>query len=132
MTTYQTQAIKDFIYASYNTTVGSTTLNNIPFNGLATVNDWNSTTPTIPNAVVPRDFYINVVGTSCRTCHLSRSDDNLWFDTQNKFLGVFQQAVCGTTKYMPNAKVTFVNFWTNGAINRPDELRKYLNMPICD
>jgi hypothetical protein len=129
LSTYQTQAIKDFVYASYNTPNGSATLNNVNYNEIATVNNWSSTAPV--NTVLPQDFYINVIGTSCRTCHASRSDPNLWFDTQASFQNqgaTIASAVCGTNKYMPNAKVTFISFWTDGAVNRPNEVRKYLGL----
>ena len=129
LTTYQTQAIRDYVFASYNTPViaGGATLNAILYDEIATVNDWNSVTPV--NTIIPRDLYVNVIGTSCRTCHAGRSNSSLWFDTQSSVSSnVFQGAVCGTFKYMPNAKVTFVNFWTDGAVNRPDQLRRYLGI----
>ncbi len=120
LSTNATTAITEFVNASYNS-FSSTT-----FNPNAVVSGWN--TSASQNGVQIDDFYLEVVGTSCRTCHVSRTtNSSLQFNTFGDFnSSVFPGAVCGTGKYMPNAKVTFVNFWTSTLPHRPDLLNQFL------
>ena len=120
---------------------------------MAVVAGWNVSTPDATRGnVVPKDFYTNVLGPSCRTCHNSRTSTAIRFDDITTFTnrgdqdGSIDFAVCQgvpaapplapsgsttPTKYMPNSKVTFINFWTSENPSRPEELRKYLKLPTC-
>jgi len=67
-------------------------------------------------------FYRDVVAKSCRTCHISFDPTSSPFNTLN--WQVYSQftakrfsvnnAVCGTSKYMPHALMTYRNFWLQG------------------
>ncbi len=138
LTTNKTDATRDHINASYNNNInsaGQRYIDNAVVGSAADPASWNNTAPV--NTVVPKNFYTDVVGPSCRTCHNSRSSTNLWFDNQTKFTtfgGSINFSVCGSgapTRYMPNSKVTYTNFWTSQAPYQPEELRKYLNLPSC-
>ena len=62
--------------------------------------------------------YHNVYGKSCRTCHIARDAGNpntfFVFNSFGNFQGT-SFAVCGSgspkRRYMPNAFVTYRNFW---------------------
>lgn len=63
------------------------------------------------------DGYHNVYAQSCRTCHVARDDGIAvdYFYTFSKFSD-FQNTeslVCGSPKKMPNAFVTYKNFWSD-------------------
>ena len=131
LSTQTTKAIKDYVRTFYNNTPQTA---GTAYNNAAVVSGWNinAANPTRGN-VIPKEFYTHVVGPSCRTCHLSRSNDGLWFDDTTKFINnVFSGAVCGSDKYMPNAKVTFINHWESLAPYRPEEIRKYLQATACE
>lgn len=127
----KTQAIVDFVNTSYNNVpnnIGQGFIDNAVVN-VGGTNTWNTLTPV--NTVIPSNFYVDVVGTSCRTCHISRTDPLIWWDTKQKFInkagGIFS-FVCTASpnKYMPNSKVTFINFWTSEAPKRYEEVGKFL------
>lgn len=126
-----TQAIRNFINAHYSNTPGTA---NTVYDDNAFVGGWSSNVADAARGnVVPRSFYTNVYGPSCRTCHVTRTNPELWFDSSTKFTNnVFSGAVCGTNKYMPNAKTTFINFWNSIGPYRPEEVRKYLNISSCE
>ncbi len=127
LSTNETVAIREFITSSYGTPFGNNTLNNVPYDESATVNDWNVSVPVPAKGnVVPKDLYLNVVGTSCRTCHIARTNTNLWFNDQAKF-DFFGFATCGTSKYMPNAKQTMINFWYSRNPENPVEISRWLS-----
>jgi hypothetical protein len=60
--------------------------------------------------------YHNVYGQSCRTCHVARDDgvanNFITFSDLSSFDGT-SYAVCGSQKFMPNAYVTYKNFWSD-------------------
>jgi hypothetical protein len=92
--------------------------------------------PTGYTGVVQSNLYSNVVATSCRTCHVAQPDSstpsNRDFETYNKFSTVVTGnigIVCGPTKYMPHAKVTFDNFWLS--VTRPQLLSQTLLSTTC-
>jgi len=57
---------------------------------------WN--TPTVTSSgIIPKNFYVDVLATSCRTCHNSRTRQDLWFDRPSKLSGSGANfVVCGT------------------------------------
>ena len=74
------------------------------------------TTPAqLNNAQIPsgwaghEDTYRDLYGTTCRTCHIARPDI---IDTFNSFQ-FSDYTVCGNPKVMPNAYITYKNFWSD-------------------
>jgi hypothetical protein len=69
--------------------------------------------------------YQNVYGKSCRTCHVARdggvANSFLTFNSSATFQGT-DYAVCGFPKFMPNAYITYKNFW-----NDPQRVIDYVN-----
>ncbi len=90
------------------------------------INNWYTggfgagTAPVKPN--VPSGWstevngYHNVFGKSCRTCHVARDDGQanafLTFSQSSAFANT-DYVVCGSPKRMPNAFVTYKNFWSD-------------------
>ena len=63
----------------------------------------------------PEELYGNIVGKSCRTCHIS-FDGLQDFNTYNDFLaykGLMPSFVNGPGIVMPHAVITYRNFWTH-------------------
>lgn len=62
--------------------------------------------------------YHQVYGKSCRTCHVARDDGAanayLTFNESSNFANT-DYAVCGSPKVMPNAFVTYKNFWSDAS-----------------
>lgn len=57
--------------------------------------------------------YHNVYAKSCRTCHVARDAPfDFTFSDSNDF-SFTDYAVCGSPKFMPNAFVTYKNFWSD-------------------
>jgi hypothetical protein len=61
--------------------------------------------------------YHQVYGKTCRTCHLARDNGTsppgyFTFNSLSDFLGL-DYAVCGAGRTMPNAIVTYKNFWAD-------------------
>ncbi|MBC7775854.1 MAG: hypothetical protein H7246_10510, partial [Phycisphaerae bacterium] len=132
---YNIQEIRDFLLAAYPTSTSTTTAINLQGSFLdnAFPTLWNNTNPPYPGALPPKDFYTQVVGPSCRGCHITRTNQSLRFGKEADFnlnpsIGVgyqiFDQVF--TFKRMPNAKVPFVNFWTSNGPPRQDELCRFL------
>jgi hypothetical protein len=128
-----TQAIIDFVNASYNSqpgTVGRKYIDNAVVDKGGNTNTWN--TATTVHGIKPTDFYVDIVGTSCRTCHISRTNPNIWFDTKQKFINKTSSInlfVCSASpnRFMPNSKVTYLNFWTSEAPVRSQQVSIFLN-----
>jgi len=79
--------------------------------GWNVVNPINGQTPTqVVNA------YHNVYGKACRTCHIARDEGNgsayILFNKASDFSST-SYVVCNSPKVMPNAFVTYKNFWTD-------------------
>jgi hypothetical protein len=60
--------------------------------------------------------YHNVYGKTCRTCHVARDDgvanNFITFSSSANFAGT-GYVVCGPPKVMPNAFITYKNFWSD-------------------
>jgi hypothetical protein len=60
--------------------------------------------------------YRNVFAKSCRTCHVARdggiANAFITFSSSSNFAGT-DYAVCGSPKFMPNAFITYKNFWSD-------------------
>ncbi len=129
-----TQAIIDFVNTSYNNqpgTAGQKYIDNAVVDKGGAGITWN--TATTINNIKPSDFYVDVVATSCRTCHIARTDLQIWFDTQQKFSlrkTSINFLVCPASpnRYMPNSKVTYLNFWTSEAPVRSLQVRQFLGL----
>jgi len=83
----------------------------------AVPSSWNVVNPIngqTPAQVV--NAYHNVFGKSCRTCHVARDEGNddapLLFNDAVYFSNR-KSVVCGSPKVMPNAFVTYKNFWSD-------------------
>lgn len=99
-----------------------------------------------PGWSVEPNLYLQVVATSCRTCHIAQPDntsaggtsgiDFTKYDDAGTFADfkgrVFQSAFCGPNKYMPHAKVTYENFWLSTSPARPQFLSQTLFGTPCD
>lgn len=69
--------------------------------------------------------YHDVYAKSCRTCHLARDGSGPTFDTHASFRGT-PYVVCDSPKRMPNAFVTYKNFW-----NDPLRVAKYVDITVA-
>ncbi len=70
-------------------------------------------------------LYTEVIAPSCRTCHIARGpgqDFNAYAGELDIRRGVIEYLVCGQGKYMPNARLTFNNFWWSTDPHRPASL----------
>jgi hypothetical protein len=73
-------------------------------------------------------LYTDVVATSCRTCHVARApsqDFNAYKDEFANRNWSVKSLVCDQGKLMPNAKVTFDNFWLSATPHRPAVLAAF-------
>jgi hypothetical protein len=71
---------------------------------------WNN-----PGDARVAQLYRDVISTSCRTCHVAQSIDFRTYDSFKLFRSVIAAEVLSNpAKVMPNAKVTFFNFWREG------------------
>lgn len=70
-------------------------------------------------------LYEEVIAPSCRTCHIARGpgqDFNTYAGELDIRRGVIEYLVCGQSKYMPNARLTFDNFWWSTDPHSPASL----------
>jgi hypothetical protein len=62
------------------------------------------------------NYYHNVYAKSCRTCHVARdngiANNYITFSDFNNFTGT-SYVVCDSPKRMPNAYITYKNFWSD-------------------
>ena len=108
----------NFIVRSTNPAPSIADVINTWYPGVSSTPDF--TTPVTGWSGSPENsLYLGVVSQSCRTCHIAR-DGNLRFDTYDKFAqnrSIIDYLVCQDqpperdNKRMPNAAVTFKNFW---------------------
>lgn len=83
---------------------------------------WNvAVTPPVPSPITlpasqVANMYHNVYGKSCRTCHIARDEGNanagILFNNASDF-SFTSDKVCDSPKVMPNAFVTYKNFWSD-------------------
>jgi hypothetical protein len=76
-----------------------------------------------------QQLYLDVVSKSCRTCHVAFSSNSpvsgLTWNTYAQYQlhhDTIQSYVCGDSKLMPHALITYRNFWLSTGPHRPDEL----------
>jgi hypothetical protein len=85
-------------------------------------NDWNT------DATV----YRNVYGKSCRTCHVARDGGVLnayiTFNSASNFAAT-DYVVCDSPKLMPNAYITYKNFWND--IQRVIDYKNFTGAAQC-
>jgi hypothetical protein len=75
-------------------------------------------------------LYLDVVRHSCRSCHSTRDDGLDW----NEYFSFHSRAgniVCGT-RDMPNAPVTWYNFWFSTSPYQPALLQSDVGLSACD
>ena len=113
-------------YGSLNQMVRDTSLANLPNSPIRELisnwypsNDFTSAPvqPDLPSGWGAQTAgYHQVFGTSCRTCHVARdagvANAPFTFNDLTVFEGT-DYAVCGSPKLMPNAFVTYKNFWSD-------------------
>jgi hypothetical protein len=98
-----------------------------------------ATTTQQEGAVVPAwnadalhsNFYVQVEGKACRTCHVTNASSNLRFEQPGSAgvgfvgnLGLVQQRVC-KDHVMPHARRTHDLFWTSVAPSQPAQLQAF-------
>jgi hypothetical protein len=115
--TSPTDAEKSLIEAWYDPSVSNPGQHqqdgNIPFNWTATAND--------------SQFYTDVVGPSCRSCHTSRGP-GLDFNDPVSFQGnAIEFAVC-TTGQMPQSFVAWRNFWHSTSPHQATRVEQYMGL----
>lgn len=86
------------------------------------INGWYATSSTIQNnnylpvgwPANTSQLYQNVIVPGCRTCHYSFSGIN-WdtYSTTASYRSLINTDVCKSSKVMPHATLTYINFWTN-------------------
>jgi hypothetical protein len=99
------------------------------------IHGWYVHGPTQDNSYVPpgwsgkEQFYRGVIAGSCRTCHValdstSHNSSISWtqYDQFQQERRVIKNYVCGKRKLMPNAQITYQNFWLSGADKGPNAL----------
>ena len=76
--------------------------------------------------------YQNVYGKSCRTCHVARdggvANAFLTFNSSSNFQAT-DYVVCGSPKVMPNAYITYKNFWND--LQRVIDFRNFTGVAQC-
>jgi hypothetical protein len=77
------------------------------------------------NDAAKANQYRQVFATTCRTCHAARPGS---LDTYSAFQGS-DYYVCGSPKVMPNAYITYKNFWSD--LIRVDLYRTAVGDPTC-
>ncbi len=111
-------------FATLNQLAGSTTPLTSPVNAL--IGNWYPGNVFVGAPVLPAPpagwasdapAYHEVYGKTCRTCHLARDNGTnppgyLTFNGLSDFLGT-DYVVCGAGRVMPNAIVTYKNFWAD-------------------
>lgn len=87
------------------------------------VSGWNGSS----GAVSEQDIYRDIVGPSCRTCHISQGPSNIaWNDADQWIPGFIGSIVC-RQHVMPHAIVTHNRFWLSLGPHQPLSLNQYLN-----
>lgn len=99
------------------------------------ITNWYPGVSNTPNFITPLtgwagapqdDLYRKVYATTCRTCHAAR-DGTLQFKAFSDFSiarGQIQATVCSSDKRMPNAVITYKNFWLS-VPSRPGALAAF-------
>jgi hypothetical protein len=76
--------------------------------------------------------YRNVFGKSCRTCHVARdggvANAVITWSSSSNFQGT-DYAVCNAPKVMPNAYVTYKNFWND--LQRVIDYKNFTGAATC-
>ena len=85
----------------------------------------------VTGSAATEPLYRDVVGRSCRTCHVAFSSDAglglNWNDYLLQFApnrGGIRYAVCNA-KYMPHALMTYRNFWLSASPHQPTVLETF-------
>jgi cytochrome c5 len=115
------QAVRDIIVGMYGATPpGGSTSQDTSF----VVSGWQGTSPVANQ----EQTYRNVVGPSCRSCHVSQAPASLDWSTAAKFknvAGSIDFNVC-LLHVMPHSKVTHNRFWLSLAPHQPPILNTFL------
>lgn len=76
----------------------------------------------------PRDTYAQVVGPSCRSCHITQAPSGIAWDDRSQWVGnsFIASLVCNSHK-MPHAIATHNRFWLSTAPHQPIVMHDFLN-----
>lgn len=127
--TNPTPAITELVQGWY----GGALLPNPTQNGAYVVPGWRLNGTGTPPGTSPVDksaLYRNVVKPSCRSCHVTRNGTVSWARWDGPGLSdgfkergaTIKSFVCGPTRIMPNARLTYNNFWLSTAPHQPAAL----------
>jgi hypothetical protein len=91
-----------------------------------------SNTAVPPGWATNATVYRNVYGMSCRTCHVARdggvANAYITFNSASNYQTT-NYAVCGSPKLMPNAYVTYKNFWSD--LQRVIDYKNFTGAATC-
>jgi hypothetical protein len=91
-----------------------------------------SATNVPPGWATNATVYRNVFGKSCRTCHVARdggvANAFLTFSSASNFQGT-DFVVCNSPKRMPNAYITYKNFWSD--LQRVIDYKNFTGAATC-
>lgn len=127
--TNPTPAITELVHGWY----GGAGLPNATQNGAYVVPGWRLNGTGIPPGTSPVDksaLYLDVVKPSCRSCHITRNGTASWSrwdgpginDGFKERGATIKSFVCGSNRVMPNARLTYSNFWLSTAPHQPAAL----------
>ncbi|HYO13607.1 MAG TPA: hypothetical protein VE685_10480 [Thermoanaerobaculia bacterium] len=127
--TNPTPAITELVHGWY----GGAGLPNATQNGAYVVPGWRLNGTGIPPGTSPVDksaLYRDVVKPSCRSCHITRNGTANWSlwdgpGTNDGFKergATIRSFVCGPNRVMPNARLTYSNFWLSTSPHQPAAL----------
>jgi hypothetical protein len=88
--------------------------------------------PGWSNSNADKDVYRNVHGKTCRTCHVARdggvANAFITFNSSSNFAGT-DYVVCSSPKVMPNAFITYRNFWND--LQRVIDYKNFTGAATC-
>jgi hypothetical protein len=124
--TNPTPAITELVHGWY----GGAGLPNPTQNGAFVPTGWRNAANGGTATANKSALYLDVVKPSCRSCHITRNGNTSWYrwDQAVPAAGGFRTSgsiysfVCGPTRVMPNARLTYSNFWLSTAPHQPAAL----------
>jgi Carboxypeptidase regulatory-like domain len=127
--TNPTSAVTELVEGWY----GGFGLPNATQNGAYVVPGWRLNGTGTPPGTSPVDksaLYLDVVKPSCRSCHITRNGTASWSrwdgpgvnDGFKERGASIRSFVCGPNRVMPNARLTYSNFWLSTSPHQPAAL----------
>ncbi|MBW8878522.1 MAG: hypothetical protein JF614_26485 [Acidobacteria bacterium] len=75
-----------------------------------------------------QQLYLGAVAQSCRTCHVAFRGGDIDWSTYSQFQrrrSIINLYVCGSSKIMPHAAITYINFWGSRSPSLPNQLAQF-------